>query len=50
MRFNRPVQQEKKHGLSWARQPEEQQIVADLEPKQSPAPEPWQLGADLIQG
>jgi hypothetical protein len=50
MRSNRPVQQEAKHGLSWGRQPEEQEVVADLKPKQSPAPEPWQLGADFIQG
>jgi len=50
MRSNRPVQQESKHILSWKRQPEEQQVVADIKPKQSPAPEAWQLGADLIQG
>jgi NDP-sugar pyrophosphorylase family protein len=28
----------------------EQPIVAGIQPKQTPAPERWQLGADLIQG
>jgi NDP-sugar pyrophosphorylase family protein len=49
MRSTRPVPQEIKHMLSWRRQPEER-VVADIKPKQSPAPEAWQLGADLIQG
>lgn len=52
IRSNRPV--ELKHGLGWNRQSEEQQeeqqIVADMKAKQTPAPEPWQLGADPIQG
>lgn len=29
---------------------EQQQIVADLQPEQTPGPEPWQLGANPIQG
>jgi NDP-sugar pyrophosphorylase family protein len=50
MRSNRPAQQETKNGLSWSRKAREQKVVADPNPKQSPAPEAWQLGADLIQG
>jgi NDP-sugar pyrophosphorylase family protein len=50
MRSTRPAPQETKDGLSWSRKAREQKIVADPNPKQSPAPEAWQLGADLIQG
>jgi NDP-sugar pyrophosphorylase family protein len=50
MRSTRPVQQETKDGLSWNRKAREPKIVAEPNPKQSPAPEAWQLGADLIQG
>ncbi len=52
MRSNYPLRQHKQTQRSflWNRHEEQQQIVADIQPKQPPAPEPWQLGADPIQG
>jgi NDP-sugar pyrophosphorylase family protein len=50
MHSTRQVQKEIKEGWSWNRKAREPQIAAKANPKQSPAPEAWQLGADFIQG